>query len=244
MNDTVHERARAAVDATLRECLGLLNSVRFDLVKCVYARGENSAASVVMHSDPRDSKVRRVLVVCHVAGHLSVDWRGVGILLRNVKSGDLFPGFLDAKGRAEFRFPASMEAEFVIQTSLSSVLVGTAGKLLAYAASARPDIAEDKATTQREHLFDYEVSSGDGAVVASARQHPGGVIEIRIRALNQALKNGVALLEFRSASKTIWQETIRLNLEDLKGPYGVWFGELTLPEDAAMHVVAFPARRS
>jgi hypothetical protein len=235
MTSSVNERLAVFVSHAFHESLALLNSARFTLRRNLYLQGEHSAISIVV--DERESE-RKVLVVCHVAGHLRMDWDGIGIRLHVLGSDDIFPAFLNAQGRAEFHLDKKYDAaQFQVQTSLSSAFMGTAGKVLAYAAAAYAEGHPEKETIKP---FDYEVTSQDGKVVATAKQHPRGVVEIRVHTRENDLRGGVACIEFRSKSGKALQRQTILDLEDEHGFFGVWYGEISPSEDAAMYFVVFP----
>ncbi len=125
-----------------------------------------------------------------------------------------------------------------VEIPLSSVLLGQIGKAQANATGEDRSLDQARAIPPLEH----HATSHDGLLLAKARQHLGGVIEIRVETREESLKNGFALVEFRTAkNETIVKERVDLKFERSGVFYGLWMSDLTLADDVTMYVAAFPS---
>jgi len=97
-------------DRALEEAMALLADVHFSTSRGAYRQGELSAVSVMLDEDS-EAGVHHIRVMCHDPGHLGIDWDGLPLTLIERPSGKNWPGFLDLRGRAEFRVAVSDESD-------------------------------------------------------------------------------------------------------------------------------------
>ena len=241
MNNYLRDSSRLA-DEAVKECVRLISAAKFEFSRGSHLQGSGVAVSILVHEDFFEEDLYSIQVVCHVDGHLQVDWEGVAILIESGETGDEFPGFLDAGGKAMFRVKRSARKEGTIEVSMTCAYVGTAGVLLE-AAAAKAEEAQEKGEASTE-LFAFSQPSRDGRVSATARMHPGGLVEIRVDAKDPELKGGRAYVFFRSHEETPGSKyKIPLNLQDPEGYFGIWFGEVPFSKDTEIRVVAFPPEK-
>jgi hypothetical protein len=240
MSDYLQDSSRLA-DEAVKECARLLSGAQFEFTRGSYLQGSGVAVSILVNEDLFEEDVYSIQVICHVDGHLRVDWEGIAILIESGESGEAFPGFLDSGGKVMFRVRRHARTGAGIEISTTCAHVGTAGVLLAKAA-AKADEAHRRGDPSTD-LFAFSQVSRDGRATATAKMHPGGLVEIRVDTKDPALKGGRAYVYFRSIDgESGGTDRIPLSLEDANGYFGIWLGEIPFSKQTEIYVVAFPPK--